>query len=149
MNRRRNRSKHALSRWSIWFRAVRRDDTDTAINHEITSHHQCLVPVVVVSSIQTHSSNTTMYVSSPHCHFSTLPHAHRHPQRRSAEPYDPYIPSGSSSANPSGQPSTSPFGQSPTGQTGQPGQKNAVRHLLAALVKPIDLRCLFCFPLAF
>ncbi|KAJ9102682.1 hypothetical protein QFC20_004954 [Naganishia adeliensis] len=57
----------------------------------------------------------------------------------SAEPYDPYIPSGSSSANPSGQPSTSPFGQSPTGQTGQPGQKNATAQLQAQIDETVGV----------
>ncbi|KAI5451123.1 Vesicle membrane receptor protein (v-SNARE) [Naganishia albida] len=57
----------------------------------------------------------------------------------SAEPYDPYIPSGSSSANPSGQPSSSPFGQSPTGQPGQTGQKNATAQLQAQIEETVGV----------
>ncbi|GHJ90099.1 hypothetical protein NliqN6_6501 [Naganishia liquefaciens] len=49
----------------------------------------------------------------------------------SAEPYDPYIPSGSSSANPSGQPSA--------GQAGQGNKNNTTAQLQAQIDETVGV----------
>lgn len=134
----------------IWFRAVRRDDTDTAINHEITSHHQCDLSLSSSSHLSRLPHQTPqctsrlLTVTSPRSRTLTLTF-NAGPLNHTTPTFPPAHPLPTRAVN---------LPRLPLANHLPVRQASLVRRmlcvpLLAALPKTTDLRCLFCFPLAF